>query len=148
MLRFDESVIMPIMIFSIPIVAIVGGVISGIVKTLGRQRLVELAARERIAAIERGIDLSKLPAMPEMPLDDDEAAAANIPRPGAARRRAQGLLIGGIVTLFTGSGVAIFLKVLSPSGEDPVWAAGLVPAFVGAGLLVSAWLVWPKGGDK
>jgi hypothetical protein len=42
----------------------------------------------------------------------------------------------------------MFLKVLSPSGEDPVWAAGLIPAFVGAGLLLSAWLVWPKGVDK
>lgn len=147
MLRFDESVLIPVMIFSIPIVAIVGGIISGIVKTLGRQRMVELAARERIAAIERGVDVSKLPAMPEMPMDDDEAANSPFPRPGAARRRAQGLLIGGIVTLFTGTGVAIFLKVLSPSGEDPVWAAGLIPAFVGAGLLLSAWLVWPKGDD-
>jgi hypothetical protein len=147
MLRFDESILIPVMIFSIPIVAIVGGIISGIVKTLGRQRLVELAARERIAAIERGVDPTKLPLVTAAAVDTDDDAAP-FPRPGGARRRAQGLLIGGVVTLFTGVGVTTFLMLLDPNGGEPVWAAGLVPSFVGAGLLLSAWLVWPRGDEK
>ena len=54
----------PFLVFAIPIIAIVGGITAGIVRTLGRQRLIELAQRERIAAIERGVDPSKLPPLP------------------------------------------------------------------------------------
>src|SRR5207248_4823258 len=59
MLHLDGETFLPFLIFSIPIVAIVGGITAGIVRTLGNQRLMELAQRERIAAIERGVDPSK-----------------------------------------------------------------------------------------
>jgi hypothetical protein len=42
-------------IFVIPIVAIAGGIISGIVHTVMRARVRELEIRERIAMIERGL---------------------------------------------------------------------------------------------
>ena len=41
--------------FLIPIVAIVGGIIAGIVATVTRGRVRELEIRERIAMIERGM---------------------------------------------------------------------------------------------
>lgn len=42
-------------VFVIPIVAIVGGILSGIVHTVMRARVRELEIRERIAMIERGL---------------------------------------------------------------------------------------------
>ena len=42
-------------VFVIPIVAIAGGIISGIVHTVMRARVRELEIRERIVMIERGL---------------------------------------------------------------------------------------------
>ena len=139
---FNEDVIVPIVVFSIPILAIVGGITSGIVKMLGRQRMIELAQHERIAAIQRGIDPSKLPPLPmEAMRDGDpwESTAAG------AKRRAEGLLIGGVVTLFAGVGVAAFLMILRPDTDRAIWAVGIIPIMVGFALLLSAMLVWPRG---
>src|SRR5258706_9749402 len=61
MFRFDENIFVPFLVFAIPIVAIVGGITAGIVRSLGQQPLAELAAPERLAAIERGIPPSQLP---------------------------------------------------------------------------------------
>lgn len=55
-----SDIIMAFAVMSIPLIAIIGGLTVAIVKMLGRQRLEELARRERIAAIERGIDPSRL----------------------------------------------------------------------------------------
>src|SRR5258705_2370039 len=95
MFRFDENIFVPFLVFAIPIVAIVGGITAGIVRTLGQQRLAELAAKERLAAIERGIDPSKLPPPPSLgdPMDWSDPGRRH------PNRRAQGLMIGGPVTL-------------------------------------------------
>ena len=145
-MNFDENIFIPFLVFSIPIIAIVGGITAGIVKTLGRQRLIELAQRERIAAIERGIDPSKLPPVPSM-LDDVPTNGMWASR--SARHRAQGLMVGGIITMFAGLGVAVFLLVMRAAGSinEPVWAVGLIPAFVGMAMLISSWLVWPRDGQ-
>ena len=139
-MRFDSESFMMFFVFAIPIVAIVMGVTHRIVRTLGEQRLMELAQRERIAAIERGIDPSKLPPLPH-------PAANEVIRNGFDTwhygRRAQGLLIGGLITLAAGVGICLMVYVLQPN--DRSWAAGLVPALIGVALLVSAWIVWPRG---
>jgi hypothetical protein len=137
---FDPSFIVPIMIFTIPIVAIVGGITVGIVKQLGRQRLIELAQQERIAAIQRGIDLSQLPPLPS---DETSGDTVGMAPDRADRQRAQGFLVGGIITLFVGIGLGLMLNFLADR-EDHVWAVGLVPGFVGLGLLISAAIVWPR----
>src|SRR5436309_553107 len=137
---FNEDVLIPLVVFSIPIVAITGGIIVGIVRALGRQRMIELAQRERIAAIERGVDPSKLPVFD---LSRPEYSAMfDHDRPSTPLRRAQGLLIGGIVTLFTGIGISVFLVLISPGDAQKVWAVGLIPGFVGIALLLSALIVW------
>jgi hypothetical protein len=143
MFRFDSDTVLPIMVFSIPILAIVGGIVAGIVKTLGRQRLAELAQRERIAAIERGIDPAKLPAMPGILDADDDLARLYMTPAERSQKQYQGLMIAGIITLAAGAGFMAFLSILA--GGERAWAVGLVPVFVGVALLLSAWLVKPRG---
>ena len=99
----------PLMIFALPIIAVVGGITAGIVKTIGQQRLLEMAQRERLAAIERGVDPSKLPPMPAAALDNDPSSIYLTPYEHA-RRRSQGLLIGGIITLAVGIAVGVFAE--------------------------------------
>lgn len=123
----------------IPILAIVGGISLAIIRMLGQMRLAELARRERIAAIERGVDPDKLP--PLAPGLDDWAGPGGGYHP---LRRAQGLMIGGLVLLAIGVSGGIFLRMIARN--DPAWALGLVPTFVGIALMVSSALVWPKKG--
>ena len=66
--------------------------------------------------------------------------------PFAARHRAQGLLIGGIITAAAGAGISTFLLLLRPDNDRAVWAVGLIPMFVGVAMLISSWLVWPRNG--
>jgi hypothetical protein len=142
MFQFDNDVVYGFLVFSIPIVAIVGGITVGIVRTLGHQRLAELAARERLAAIERGIDPSKLPPPPTLgdPSDWSDTGRRD------PYRRAQGLMIGGLVTLAVGIGLSVL--IWTTSDERSGWAVGLIPGLVGVALLLSAWIVMPKNGSR
>ena len=109
--------------------------------------MLELAQRERIAAIERGVDPAKLQPLDASLLDRDESFGFS-DRAHSSLRRAQGLMIGGLVTLFAGIGVSLFLRLMmhDHSGEDrSAWAVGLVPGFIGIALLISAGIVWPRG---
>jgi len=144
MFGFEPSDFIPYMIFSIPIIAVVGGLTLAIVRALGRQRLVELAQQERIAAIQRGIEPSKLPPLPVLTEDDDLTPGLSLAE--RDRRRSQGLLIGGVVTLATGVGLSLFLAVIQ--NDERVWAVGLIPGMIGLALLLSAWIVAPKGGQR
>lgn len=136
------DVIAPILVFSIPILAIVGGITAGIVKTMSRHRIIELAQRERIAMIERGLDPSKLPPLPvsEIAEDSPMLSAAD-----SARRRSQGLMIGGLVTLAVGISLGVMLHYIED--EPGIWAVGLIPTAIGVALLISAMLVRPRNGS-
>ncbi len=141
MSSFNIGEFVPIMIFAIPIVAIVGGITAGIVRTLGQQRLIELAQRERIAAIEKGIDPSKLPPLPVAMGGGDDLAAMYMSPHQAALRRAQGLMVGGLVTLAAGIGVGIMLYYIGDGEDKNIWAVGSIPTLVGIALLVSSYIV-------
>ena len=136
--------VVPLVIFMIPIVAITGGIVAGIVRSIGQQRMLELAQKERIAAIERGIDPARLPPMPQIA---QEVSSLGLSPYEAGKRRAQGLTIGGLVTLFTGMGMIAFFEIARFEEEHKLWATGLIPVFVGIALLISAYIVWPKNGD-
>jgi len=142
MIGFHAEDFIPFLVFSIPIIAIVGGITAGIVKTLGRQRLIELAQQERIAAIQRGIDPSKLAPLPNVGLDEDDLVGMS----GADRdhRRAQGLLIGGIIVTAASIGMIVFFSLITTEQHN-VWAVGLIPGAVGVALLICAWIIQPKG---
>jgi len=133
----------PLLIFSIPIIAIVGGITAGIVKTLGRQRLIELAQQERIAAIQHGIDVSKLPPLPGIGLDEEDVLGLSGPE--RDRRRAQGLLIAGIVTVAISTGLIAFFILIEANNNT--WAVGIIPGAAGIALLISAWIVRPRSSD-
>lgn len=120
---------------AIPIVAIVGVVSMSIVRIVTQGRLEELARKERIAAIERGVDPAKLP-----PLPTSEVGGYGL---GFSRlRRAHGLLIGGLITTAVGIGVGIFMYQVEP--DKTHYLVGCIPFFVGIALLVSAKIIWPS----
>ncbi len=138
MFGFDAEILIPIFAMAIPVVAIVGGITAGIVRMILKARVLELAQRERIAAIERGIDPSKLSPLP-LGVEVDEGPVFQSPRQ-ATLHRARGLLVGGIVTLSVGIGLGLMLLFLN-DGSEHVWAVGLIPALVGLALLVSSALM-------
>jgi hypothetical protein len=140
---FDADFVVPLMIFSVPIVAIIGGIVMGVVKSLSQQRALELAQQERIAAIQAGVDPSKLPPMPVTSDSWNDASSMYRSFDDISRRRSQGLMIGGLVTLFTGVGLTAMLIIMQ-AGENS-WAVGLVPGFIGLALLISGMLVRPRG---
>ena len=126
---------------AIPIVAIVGGITAGIVRTLARQRIIELAQRERIAAIERGIDPSKLPPLPNLG-EGDELFGGPMAFEYAQKRRSQGLMIAGLIMVAIGWSLMALMTIVEP-GENK-WAVGIVPLAVGIALLLSGWIVRPR----
>ncbi len=140
--NIGPDVIAPILVFSIPILAIVGGITAGIVKTMSRHRIIELAQRERIAMIERGLDPSKLPPLPIGEIAEDSPMLSPA---DAARRRSQGLMIGGLVTLAVGLSLGVMLHYLE--NEPGIWAVGLIPTAIGVALLISAMLVRSRNGS-
>jgi hypothetical protein len=140
----NEEIVVMIAVFSIPMVAIVGGIVAGIVKSLGQQRLAELAQRERMLAIEKGIPPDQLPplALPAA-LGD-----AGLTFEQSQLRRAQGLTIGGIICVAVGLAIMIFLQHIPDGRDKQLWVVGVIPLFVGLALLISAWIVRPRKGDS
>jgi len=122
-------------LFLVPIVAIVGGITMGIVRLRGQQRIEELARKERIAAIERGIDPDKISSL-SPPLGYGEYGVGN-----GRLRRAHGLMIAGLVLVASGIGIAVLVQSQEPSKSQ--WTVGLLPGLIGVALLVASRLVWP-----
>lgn len=120
-----ESFIATVLVLSIPLVAVAGSILAVILRTRGQQRIVELAYRERIAAIERGLDLSQLP--PLLPT----------PRQSMTRRE-QGMLIGGLLTTAIGIGLGLTLLLLPRGDGREAWPIGFVPLCIGIALLLAA----------
>jgi hypothetical protein len=118
--------------------AIVGGITSGIIRSFQRQRMVELAQRERIALIERGVDPEKLPALSTHALSlalGNGLADERI----QAERRKQGLVIAGLVFTFFGLGLATLLSQVVHG--EPVFAVGAIPLSIGLALLLGSRVV-------
>ena len=143
MFSFDVGDFVPLMAMSIPIVAIVGGITAGIVRMIQRQRAFEMVQRERIAAIERGLDPDKIASL-QRPLLYDDHGVFTDPAMAAEHRR-QGMLIGGLVTLFVGIALSVFLYGVADHEDHRVWLVGMIPAAVGVALLLSSFLIRPIG---
>ena len=60
----------------------------------------------------------------------------------AAKRRLEGMKLGGLVTAAVGIGVMVLLRGLEH--EEPAYLAGLIPLLIGLALLVYAFLLAPK----
>lgn len=114
--------------------AILGGIVSGIVRSFQRQRMVELVQRERIAMIERGADPEKLPPLTDSALITALGHGIGDERILAARRR-QALVISGLVFTFFGLGLGLLLGMVA---GDNVWAVGGIPFSIGLALLLGS----------
>ncbi len=137
---FDSGVLVPIFSMAIPIVAIVGGITAGVVRMILKARMMELAQRERIAAIERGVDPSKLPPVPNNLDPDSDTSLYTTPRQ-VALNKARGLMVGGLVTLGVGLGLGLMLGLLAHNESEPVWSVGLIPTMIGIALILSSWFM-------
>ena len=133
---FDHDSFLFVFIFAIPILAIVGGITMGIIRILGQQRLAELMRRERIAAIERGMDPEKLPPLVG-PDGYDDYGMGN-----GRLRRAHGLMIAGSILVAIGIALMVLLQSVEP--EKSHWMLGLLPLLVGGSLLGSCAVIWPR----
>ncbi|HEX7077245.1 MAG TPA: hypothetical protein VF363_02355 [Candidatus Eisenbacteria bacterium] len=120
----------------IPIVAIIGGISVAIVRLLGQQRLEELARKERIAAIERGLDPDKIPSLTPTGVYEEYGVG------NGRLRRAHGLMIAGLILVAVGVGVALLIQSQEPDKNQ--WLVGLLPALVGGALLMASKIIWPK----
>ncbi len=65
----------------------------------------------------------------------------------AARRRQEGLKLGGLVTAAAGVGVFVFLRGFLVIRDQPLHLVGLIPLLIGVALLVYAYLLAPKSQD-
>ena len=134
MFSSDRDIVL--FLFIIPVVAVIGGITMGIIRLRGQQRLEELARKERIAAIERGLDPDKIAALSQ-PAGYEEYGIGN-----GRLRRAHGLLIAGLVLIASGIAIGILIQSQQPSGGQ--WTVGLMPGLVGVALLIASRLVWPQ----
>lgn len=123
----------------IPIVAIVGGVTTGIIKSNARRRLLELAQQERIAAIERGIDLDRLPKLHIEPYD------GGLTFEQRQLRRSQALMIWGLVLTIFGLMFYLVFSLVEHSFTEG--APALLFFGVGVALLISGRMVRPNPDD-
>ena len=100
----------------IPILAVLGGVLIAITGIIVGGRKKDLEHRERMVAIEKGIPL------PEAPVKEAKKTYSG--------RRASGLVLTGI-------GLSVWIAISAAEGpEEGVW--GLIPLFIGVGLLIAA----------
>lgn len=142
MVLFDEDVFVPFLVFAVPTVAIAGGILAGIIKTISAHRLMEAVVRERMALIARGVDPARIPASAGGTLGGSPLLSMR----DASRLRAQGLLVAGFVTLAGGASVALVGGMLD-SWETGDWGLGVVAASIGLALILSGLIIWPRGRD-
>jgi len=140
MYLFDEDVFVPFLVFAIPCVAIAGGILAGIIKTISRHRLIEAVVRERMALVAKGVDPARIPVSAAGLF----AGSSLVSMRDATRLRAQGLMIAGFVTLAGGaSWAAVGYALDSWHGGD--WSLGVVAASIGLALIASGLIIWPRG---
>ena len=61
-----------------------------------------------------------------------------------ARARLEGQKVNGLVTIATGIGMMIFLRIVDRNDPDPAYLVGIIPILIGVALLVYAYVLAPK----
>ncbi len=108
----------------IPILMVCGGIVVAVLAIVVQGRNKDLSHRERLLAMEKGIPLPEPPAVEKKP--------AKPQRPIHSLRRAWGLV-------FVGIGLALMV-ILSAVTELRYGAWGVLPLFIGIGLIIGAGL--------
>jgi hypothetical protein len=140
MFFFHDDVFVPFLVFAIPCVAIAGGILAGIIRTVSSHRLMEAVVRERMALVAKGVDPARIPVSAGSLL----AGASLLSLRDATRLRAQGLLVAGFVILAGGGSFAAVSYALD-SWDGGDWGIGVVAASVGLALIASGLIIWPRG---
>jgi hypothetical protein len=130
----DEDLLVPLAALAIPIVAIAGWLLAGVIRTISAHRLIEAAMRERVALVARGVDPGRLPTL---------GAGVRMDAAGYDRFRAQGLLVWGSALLAGGIAFALVVGTLDAWTEGD-WPLGVVAASIGAALLLGGAIIWPR----
>jgi hypothetical protein len=131
---FDE--IVPILGIMVPIVAIVMGVgmmmLKGVLDYRRRRETLQLFHAERMAAIEKGLEVPPLPA--ELFQDEEKR------EPLKVRKSANYLFRGWLLLLI---GISICAAMLLTGERDGWW--GLIPAGIGVAYLLTYWIDPSRG---
>jgi hypothetical protein len=129
-----HNAIATVLVLGTPAFALTAAILASILRVRGEHRLLELAQRERLAAIEKGIDVKDwpLPALPGRSIQSMRELSL---------RRAQGLTIGGILSIGLGLGLAVMLRLMQWGDGGDAWPIGILPLFLGLALLLSARIV-------
>jgi hypothetical protein len=101
-------------------------------KTKRRLHVFDLIHKERMQAIEKGLPYPELP--PYM-IEEEDSRSLQV-RPVSPRRIA-GL---AIVVILGGSGALTALNMSQDRYLQSLWSMGLIPIFLGVGLLLYAWI--------
>jgi hypothetical protein len=133
----EETLFVPFLVFAIPVVAVAGGILAGVIRTISAHRLLEAAVQERIALIAHGVDPSRLPSV-------GAYGGLRMDAAGYDRYRAQGLLVWGFALLAGGVSFALVAGTLDVWTEGE-WPLGVVAASIGVALLLGGAIVWPWG---
>ena len=90
----------------------------------------EMLHRERLLAMEKGIPLPEFPTLAEEPsgsLLDYLSGSIAIPK----------LALGcGLILIFGGAGIVAAFIIAPDSELHKVWSVGLIPGFIGVGLIL------------
>jgi hypothetical protein len=140
----SEDALMVGVLLVLPVIGLIGGLVHGIYKTVGRQRMMELAQRERIAALERGVDPGQLPPIlpPQAALMDSEMTFEQ-----TQLRRSQSLKIIGVLSLTLGIGIGL-PALLIQTVPDGWIMVGVILVAIGCGFLISGRIVTVNGRNR
>jgi hypothetical protein len=103
-----------------------------------RERRLERLHKERMMAMEKGVPL------PELPVDDEPARRPLLQEVvGSIRINPRWPLGLGALSVMLGLGISAALRLSQEDYHYRVWSFGLIPVFLGLGLMLHYWLTQP-----
>lgn len=122
-----------IVVFLIPIVAIIGGISVAIAATISKGRVRELQIRERIAMIEKGL----VPPPEVDPAGFDRAMSQHELSAGPGRGVKSGLRRAGVMVMSVGFGLVLLISVAGGSVRTGIGVGGFL-IIVGLAFIVNS----------
>ncbi|MBL8175533.1 MAG: hypothetical protein JNK48_12740 [Bryobacterales bacterium] len=103
-------------------------------KTKRRLHVFDLIHKERMQAIEKGLPY---PELPPYAVDEEEGRGESAPAKPLSTRKVVG---AAVVIILGGAGALTALIVSQDKYLQSLWSMGLIPIFLGVGLLLYAWI--------
>lgn len=102
-------------------------------KTKRRLHVFDLIHKERMQAIEKGLPY---PELPPYAVEDEEQHGHSVSKP-ISPRKVTGM---AIIIILAGAGALTALIISQDKYLQSLWSMGLIPIFLGVGLLLYAWI--------